>query len=89
MPGELFTHYFLTEGIRTTSEWQDSEAGFNDFRGSLTWIFNAFSQHQNPNEAVTELELIQPILQLLGWADYLPQQGASRNEDIPDMLLFG
>ena len=27
-------------------------------------------------------------LELLGWADYLPQQGAARNEDIPDHLLF-
>ena len=24
----------------------------------------------------------------MGWADYLPQQGANRNEDIPDYLLF-
>ena len=28
------------------------------------------------------------MLELLGWTDYLPQQGASRNEDIPDHLLF-
>ena len=24
----------------------------------------------------------------MGWADYLPQQGTTRNEDIPDYLLF-
>ena len=23
MPGQLFTQYFLSEGIRTTSEWED------------------------------------------------------------------
>ena len=28
------------------------------------------------------------MLELLGWTDYLPQQGAARNEDIPDLLLF-
>ena len=28
------------------------------------------------------------MLELLGWTDYLPQQGTSRNEDIPDLLLF-
>ena len=28
------------------------------------------------------------MLELLGWDDYLPQQGATRNEDIPDLLLF-
>ena len=88
MPGELFTYYFLTEGIKTTSEWKASEREFADFRARLTWIFASFSQHQQPNEAVTEQELILPILELLGWKEYLPQQGAARNEDIPDMLLF-
>ena len=44
---------------------------------------------EGPNEAVTEQELIRPpVLELLGWADYLPQQGTTRNEDIPDYLLF-
>ena len=43
---------------------------------------------QAPNEAVTEQELIRPVLELLGWTDYMPQQGAARNEDIPDHLLF-
>ena len=88
MPGELFTYYFLTEGIKTTAEWKASEREFADFRARLTWIFASFSQHQQPNEAVTEQELILPILELLGWKEYLPQQGAARNEDIPDMLLF-
>ena len=37
---------------------------------------------------MTEQELIRPILKILGWADYLPQQGTTRNEDIPDYLLF-
>ncbi len=32
--------------------------------------------------------MIRPVLELLGWADYLPQQGTTRNEDIPDYLLF-
>ena len=68
MSGQLFTHYFLTDGIRATPEWQESAAA--------------------PNEAVTEQDLIRPVLELLGWADYLPQQGTSRNEDIPDHLLF-
>ena len=37
---------------------------------------------------MTEQEIIRPVLELLGWADYLPQQGSSGNEDIPDNLLF-
>ena len=28
------------------------------------------------------------MLELLGWADYLPQQSAAGNEDVPDLLLF-
>ena len=50
--------------------------------------YNTLSQTTAPNEAVTEQELIHPVLELLGWADYLPQQGAAGNEDIPDLLLF-
>ena len=46
------------------------------------------SGYSEPNEAVTERDLIWPVLELLGWADYLPQQGTAGNEDIPDLLLF-
>ena len=88
MPSQLFTDYFLTDGIEETYEWRDSLRGFDDFRTRLTWIFDSFGQHHEPNEAVTEQELIRPVLELLGWEDYLLQQGAARSEDIPDMLLF-
>ena len=37
---------------------------------------------------MTEQDLIRPVLELLGWADYLPQQGAAGHEDVPDHLLF-
>ena len=37
-------------------------------------------------ESRTSLDV--PVLELLGWADYLPQQGVAHNEDIPDHLLF-
>ena len=50
--------------------------------------YETLSGYQEPAEAVTEQELIRPVLELLGWTDYLPQQGAARNEDIPDLLLF-
>ena len=51
-------------------------------------LFTNYFLTEGPNEAVTEQELIRPVLELLGWADYLPQQGTTRNEDIPDYLLF-
>ena len=91
MSGQLFTHYFLTDGIRATPEWQASArrpGDFAAFRESVLRRYEALARSADPNEAVTEQDLIRPVLELLGWADYLPQQGTARNEDIPDHLLF-
>ncbi len=91
MPSHLFTHYFLTDGIKATAEWQSSVAdpeAFAAFGDGVRQRYDALSRSTDPNEAVTEQELIRPILELLGWADYLPQQGTARKEDIPDHLLF-
>ena len=91
MPGQLFTEYFLNEGIRATSEWRDlgvSGDAFESFRDGVRERYESLSGSASPNEAVTEQELIRPVLELLGWADYLPQQGTARGEDIPDHLLF-
>ena len=91
MTGNLFTDYFLTDGIKATPEWRTSVAAaaqFDTFTDGVRQRYDALTHSQDPNEAVTEQELIRPILELLGWTDYLPQQGASRNEDIPDLLLF-
>ncbi|MCY3887851.1 MAG: hypothetical protein OXG19_09180 [Chloroflexi bacterium] len=91
MPGQLFTEYFLSDGIRATPEWRESveqPQPFADFARAVVNRFNEFGGYADPNEAVTEQELIRPLLELLGWHDYLPQQGAARNEDIPDLLLF-
>ena len=91
MPGQLFTQYFLTDGIRVTLEWKasvDNPGAFESFKVAATDLFNRFSAFNEPNEAVTEQQLIRPILETLGWNQYMPQQGAQRNEDIPDYLLF-
>ena len=91
MTGQLFTHYFLTDGIRATPEWQASAAdpeAFASFRQSVLQRYETLARAAEPNEAVTEQDLIRPVLELLGWADYLPQQRAAGNEDIPDHLLF-
>ena len=91
MPGQLFTQYFLTDGIRHTPEWRSSverPQAFTAFAGAVAKRFEAFSRYDNPNESVTEQDLIRPVLALLGWVHNLPQQGAARNEDIPDHLLF-
>ena len=91
MPGQLFTHYFLTDGIRTTPEWRasvDAPQEFAAFRKGVSGLFDSFTGYNEPNEAVTEQFLIRPVLELLGWTEYLPQQAAVGNEDIPDHLLF-
>ena len=91
MPGQLFTHYFLTDGIKATPEWQaslDQPEAFAAFKDGVARHHDTLSRSRDPNEAATEQDLIRPVLELLGWADYLPQQGVARNEDIPDHLLF-
>ena len=79
--GQLFTGYFVTHGIRETAEWQDSDAAFPGFRVGFGWKHETFMQYQQPNEAVTEQDLIRPTLELFGWTDYLPRQDTNRNED--------
>ena len=91
MPGQLFTHYFLTDGIKATPEWKasvDRPQTFAAFRSGVARRHEELRRSHGPNEAVTEQDLIRPVLELLGWADNLPQQGVARNEDIPDHLLF-
>ena len=91
MTGQLFTHYFLNEGIITTAEWHDlinNPERFETFRSEISTRLEFFTAYTEPNEAVTEQELIRPILDLFGWQDYLPQQSVSGGEEIPDNLLF-
>ena len=92
MPGQLFTNYFLEEGILHTHAWQESlsqPADFDSFRAKAHALIENAANFHKINEASTEQELIRPLFELLGWADYLPQQGSDHNEDIPDHLLFG
>ena len=88
MQGQLFTEYFLEEGIRATPEWSASAGAFALFKDGVRERYEALSLAAEPNEAVTEQELIRPVLELLGWEDYLPQQGTAGGEEIPDHLLF-
>ena len=92
MPGQLFTNYFLEDGILRTAAWQESlsqPADFDSFRAQALALLENAANFHTINEASTEQELIRPLFELLGWADYLPQQGSDHNEDIPDHLLFG
>ena len=88
MKGQLFAQYFLTDGIRTTPEWEAGGNEVADVRRDLVTVYERFGSLHQPNEAVTEQELIRPVLEQLGWTDYLAQQGAAGREDVPDHLLF-
>ena len=87
----MFTQYFLTDGIRATPERRASlrrPDTFAAFRDDLRGVFETFGRFTSPNESVTEQDCIRPVLALLGWTDFLLQQGAARNEGVPDHLLF-
>ena len=91
MPGQLFTEYFLTDGIKQSAEWQDSAQNpdvLQKLRDAVASKFEKIDLFDQPNEATTEQELIRPVLEVLGWRDYLPQQSVSGREDVPDHLLF-
>ena len=91
MIGQLFTQYFLSEGITVTDAWQDcvrQPLTFTAFKQSLRDILDKIASAHEPNEAQTENEVVRPLLELLGWDHHMPQQGSDRQEDIPDYLLF-
>jgi hypothetical protein len=91
MRGKLFAEDFLAEGIRQTPAWKALDDGeVARFREEARAIFDAFPTRGNPNEAVTEHQLIFPVLEALGWGDILPQQAASvrGRHEVPDALLF-
>ena len=91
MSGQLFTEYFLTDGIKQTGEWQDSVQNpdvLQKLRDAVGDKFEKIDLFDRPNEATTEQELIRPVLEILGWNHYLPRLSATGGEFIPDNLLF-
>lgn len=60
------------------------------FGDELARLVGDFQARHSPNEAETERDLIEPVLRLLGWLDFLPQQTAAKKgrSDVPDYLLF-
>lgn len=91
MIGQLFTHNFLTIGIRDVPVWNAiTDAELDAFVDSLRQIYSPFKAGSTLNETTTEDEIIIKVLSNLGWNELLAQQVASktRREDVPDMLLF-
>ena len=90
--GQLFASCFLEEGSLHTNDWQESLSQPNDihtFLDRALTLFYSVANFHSISEAFAEQELIGPILRLLGWDLYLPQQGIDHNRDIFSHLLFG
>ena len=86
--GGLFTQDYLEEGITRSNAWAAIDAG--TFRERLKVILAGLPHDSQPNEATTENDLVWPVLEALGWTDYLTQQNLSERGrvDVPDGLLF-
>ena len=91
LQGSLFSSDFLADSIKGVSEWsQLADGDLDRFKSSLQSIFDRFPTGQTPNESQTEDDLIWPILEALGWSEFLKQQNLSPKgrEDVPDGVLF-
>ena len=92
MQGQLFSSDFLLRGIQETDAWrQVSDAALDAFIERLRAHYAPFAADSTLNEAQTEDELIEPVLDLLGWEDaWISQVNLSLTgrEDVPDFLLF-
>lgn len=89
--GSLFPLEFLKEDINAEELWVElQEETIQKFKDTLVDIFQKFPTDGNPNEPTTERDLIDPVIEALGWSDYLTQQTTSKKgrSDIPDYLLF-
>lgn len=86
--GALFTQDYLDEGITLTQAWAATDA--DALRDRLAAIHDKFKAAGDPNEPTTEKDFIWPVLEALGWSDYLTQQNLSEKGrvDVPDGLLF-
>jgi hypothetical protein len=87
--GELFTRYFLDDGIREMDQYRHlAAAEVAAFAEAIREHWAHLEQMPHPSEPETENEFIFPILGLLGW-EHLPQQEPGRGRrDIADALLF-
>ena len=92
MDGKLFSQDFLLDGIRSTPVWEALPGDTLDtFMDGLKRIYSPLTMSSRPNVANTEADIIEPVLDLLGWRDLTLKQVTAtrtRREDVPDFLLF-
>lgn len=92
MDGKLFSQDFLLKGITDTPAWKNlTTLQLDEFKQALSSIFANLHATSVINEANTESDIIDKVLNLLGWQDLsLKQVTATQKhrEDVPDYLLF-
>jgi hypothetical protein len=90
--GSLFTHDFLIEGITTTPRWESiGDDRLSQIRAEAASLFTKLTSVRNPSEAVTEKDLIYPLLEAVGWGNRVfvqPNASLRGRADVPDALLF-
>ena len=90
MRGNLFSSYFLEEGIKNTEDWKRCSS--EELRGiyyKAKGVFTEFIKRKEPDEADTEDGLISPLIELLGfqWSRQKSPSTKGR-QDVPDFVLF-
>ncbi|MGA8146955.1 MAG: hypothetical protein WB870_05175 [Gallionellaceae bacterium] len=92
MDGKLFSQDFLLDGIKTTPVWEKlSDEALSIFISDLKRIYAPLTADSQLNEANTEADIIEKVLDLLGWQGLTLKQvtaTSTRREDVPDFLLF-
>ena len=92
MDGKLLSQDFLNYGIAETPVWQElTDDTFQNFRQQLNAIYSHYSVASEVNEANTEADMIEKVLNLLGWQDLTLKQVTTAKkgrDDVPDYLLF-
>lgn len=88
----LFTEDFLAEGIKQSPAWKElSDEEVAAIRSGITEIFAQVADKDALNEAQTQHRIIEPILELLGWAGtYSVQTNIERRQrpNVSDYSFF-
>lgn len=88
--GQLFSKYFLEEGIKETFDYKnlDNETLYKKYKKIKDFYLN-FPKKLNKDETFTEDKIIKPILNELGFF-YTRQPSLEKKgrRDVPDFILF-
>ena len=90
--GGLFTRHFLNEGVLTTPQWAALEdVLLSRLHAEALDLLSRFAARKNASEAVTEKDLIYPLLSAIGWVDRVfvqPNVSLKGRADVLGALLF-